>query len=129
MTQSPLGPKGTPLGQIVQQPDEQVTLILAAKERGWVTLRQFTEIADITYMTALRWCKLGMIQYVQVGGHRRVYEEEIARFLQYGTLPADPKAYQEEKERRAAYKAGSHDARDWKTKGNIYSRIMKGSTK
>jgi hypothetical protein len=122
MTQSPLGPKGTPLGQVVQGPDQQTTLVEAAKERGWVTLRQFTEVADITYMTALRWCKLGMINYVQVGGQRRIYEEELARFLAYGTLPADPKAFAEEKQRRLVYKenAANRRASDFKVKGGKY---------
>ncbi len=74
------------------------------RNRGWVSLRDFCKIADVTYPTALRWCKLDMIQFVQVGGTKRIYEEEIARFIQHGTLKADPIKRQHEKDKRAEYK-------------------------
>jgi predicted site-specific integrase-resolvase len=73
------------------------------RDRGWVTLREFCKIADITYPTALRWAKLKQIAYVQVGGVKRVYEEEIARFIQQGTLKADPEARAELKAKREEY--------------------------
>lgn len=72
------------------------------KTRGWVSLRGFCGVADITYPTALRWAKLGMIQFTQVGGQKRIYEDEIARFLQFGTLPPNPEAQKAERDKREA---------------------------
>ena len=72
-------------------------------DRGWISLREFLSVADITYPTALRWCRLKMINYVQVGGTKRIYAEEIARFLKYGTLTPEPKAHADEKARRLKY--------------------------
>lgn len=74
------------------------------KARGWVSLRDFLKIADITYPTALRWCKLGMINYTQVGGTKRIYEEEIARFLREGTLKPNPEKFEAEKAKREEYR-------------------------
>jgi hypothetical protein len=72
--------------------------------RGWLSLREFCYIADITYPTGLRWCKLDMIKYIQVGGIKRVYEEEIVRFLQSGTLEANPEKWKVLNDKREAYK-------------------------
>src|SRR3954468_10953212 len=82
-----------------------------ARDRGWVSLRDFCKIADVTYPTALRWCKLDMINFVQVGGVKRIYEEELARFIQHGTLKADPEKRQAEKDKRAEYKQNAIDQR------------------
>ena len=81
------------------------------RNRGWVSLRDFCKIADVTYPTALRWCKLDMILFVQVGGTKRIYEEEIARFIQHGTLKADPEKRQAEKDKRTEYKQNAEQQR------------------
>lgn len=79
--------------------------IKGLRDRGWVSLRTFaSSVADISYPTALRWCKLKMLNYQQVGGTKRVYEEEIARFIQHGTLPPDQELRQAEKDKREEYK-------------------------
>jgi len=54
---------------------------------GWTTLAIFCELAKISYPTGLRWCKLGQIEYIQVGGQKRITLEEISRFMQEGTRP------------------------------------------
>lgn len=75
-------------------------------DRGWVSLRQFCKIANISYPTALRWVKIGHIRYVQVGGIKRIYQEELARFLKEGTLPPDPEAWEKMREYQRQYEAG-----------------------
>jgi hypothetical protein len=67
---------------------------------GWVTLPEFCKVANITYPTALRWCKLDMINFVQYGGQKRIYAEEIKRFLQFGTLPPNQERLSREREIR-----------------------------
>lgn len=58
------------------------------KVMGWVSLKDFcSKIADVSYQTGLIWCKQERIKFVQVGGMRRIYEDEIRRFLREGTLP------------------------------------------
>ena len=44
---------------------------------------------------------------MQVGGTKRVYEEEIARFLQYGTLKGNAEKRAELKQKRMEYKANA----------------------
>ena len=85
------------------KPNKKNTAALLSS-RGWLSLRDFCSIADITYPTALRWCKLDMIVYTQVGGIKRIYEEEIARFLRHGTLKANPEKWQVLNDKREAYK-------------------------
>jgi len=74
------------------------------KSRGWVSLRDFCKIADITYPTALRWTKLEMIRFTQVGGIKRIYEEEIARFIKEGTLPPNPEKLRILNQKREEYR-------------------------
>ena len=57
------------------------------RSKGWITLREFALIAGVSYPTALRWAKMRMIRFNQVGGHKRVYTEEVERFKLHGTLP------------------------------------------
>jgi len=80
--------------------------------RGWVSLRDFaTVIADVSYQTANVWVKLGMIKIVRIGGIRRVYENEVARFLRDGTLPPDPKTHEALREKRRPYEKAYHQAK------------------
>lgn len=82
------------------------------KERGWVTLRTFARsVAEISYPTGLRWCKLEMITYIQVGGTKRIYEEEIVRFLKEGTHPPNPEKLAAEKAKREEYKQNAEQER------------------
>ena len=74
------------------------------KKRGWVSLRQFAQVADISYPTALRWCRLKMIVWEPHGGTKRVYQDELARYLREGTLPPDPEELAKEKAKREDYK-------------------------
>jgi hypothetical protein len=92
-------------------PKRDPVSLAGIRNRGWVSLRQFCVIADITYPTALRWISLGMINYVQVGGMKRVYEEEIARFMQYGTLKPPEDKLAEYKARRKRYQANAEQKR------------------
>ena len=87
-----------------ETPKSRPNPLAAVRTRGWVSLRDFCTIADITYPTAVRWAKLDMIKYVQVGGTKRIYEEEIARFLQHGTLKPDEEKRQTEIKRREEYR-------------------------
>lgn len=52
--------------------------------RGWVSLSQFTILADISYPTALKLVNTGKLESVRVGGVIRVYQEEVHRFLKHG---------------------------------------------
>jgi hypothetical protein len=70
------------------------------QRRGWVTLRDFSKIANVSYPTVNRWARLEMVRFVQVGGQKRVYEEEIRRFLEFGTLPGSPDKLAAEKAAR-----------------------------
>jgi hypothetical protein len=63
---------------------------LVIKDRGWVSLREFAKIANVTYMTARRWALLEIIRATPVGGQFRVYEDELRHFLQHGTRPGNP---------------------------------------
>jgi hypothetical protein len=86
--------------------------IKSLKDRGWVSLRTFaSNVADITYPTALRWCRLEMINFVQVGGTKRIYEEEIARFIREGTLKPHPEKLAQEKAKREEYKQNAESQR------------------
>lgn len=86
-----------------------------AKKRGWVSLRKFAEVAEIAYPTALRWARMKMIIVEQHGGTKRVYEDELARYLREGTLPPDPTKLAEEKAKREEYKQNGIAARKGRT--------------
>lgn len=80
----------------------------AANLRKWMSLRQFgLTVADVTYHTVRRWMFLKMINVVRVGGTNRIYEEEIRRFLQEGTLPPDPERQRIEREWQAVHGLGA----------------------
>ena len=63
-----------------------------AKAQGWVTVKQFGKIIGRSTPTISRWCKLKMINFVQVGGQKRVTAQEIRRYLVFGTLPPKTEA-------------------------------------
>ncbi len=54
--------------------------------RGWVSLRQFSHIAGVSYITACKMRDRGNITVIQVGGIYRVYVDEVKRFLKEGNL-------------------------------------------
>jgi len=81
------------------------------KNRGWVTLRDFAKIADVTYVTVLRWVKLEMINVKQNGGFKRVYQDEIARYLRDGTLPPNPEKLAADKAKRAEYQQNASSSK------------------
>lgn len=55
--------------------------------RGWISLRQFAQIIEVSYPTVLAMQKRGEISTVKVGGLWRVYTDEVQRFLAFGNLP------------------------------------------
>ena len=54
--------------------------------RGWVSLRQFSNIAGVSYITACHMRDRGDIVVIPVGGIYRVYSDEVKRFLKEGNL-------------------------------------------
>lgn len=60
------------------------------KDRGWISLRQFAELREVTYHTVLRWVFEERVHVIQVGGQKRIYEDEIAYQLTNGTRPPNP---------------------------------------
>lgn len=58
--------------------------IAALASRGWVSLRQFAKIIDISYPTAMRMKDSGKVSTIRVGGIHRVYSTEVKRFLEEG---------------------------------------------
>jgi len=52
-----------------------------------------------------------MLNYVQVGGVKRIYEEEIVRFLQFGTLPPNKEKLAAEKAKREEYRNNAEQQR------------------
>ena len=97
--------------------------------RGWVSLREFLKIAEVTYPTALRWCRLKMINYIQVGGTKRVYQDEIRRYLTKGTLPPDPEELAKEKDRRVQWQINSADPNRSRHPQDNFKRKSKGKGK
>lgn len=84
------------------KPQAQPTLS-GIRERGWVTLKDFAVIADVSYYTVLHWARTEQIRTFQAGHKMRVYEEEIARFLRHGTLPGNPEKLAKLKAKRKGY--------------------------
>jgi len=80
---------------------------LVIKDRGWVSLREFAKIANVTYMTARRWAILEIIKATPVGGQFRVYEDEIRHFLQFGTRRPNPEKHAVWTAKRKEYSARS----------------------
>lgn len=60
------------------------------RDRGWISLRQFAELREVTYHTVLRWIFEERVHFIQVGGQKRIYEDEIAYQIQHGTRPPNP---------------------------------------
>jgi excisionase family DNA binding protein len=54
---------------------------------GYVTLKTFASIVDVTYPTALGMVKSKRVLAVQVGGRWRIFESEVNRFLREGNHP------------------------------------------
>lgn len=54
--------------------------------RGWTSLLGFSKIADVSYPTAMAMAKRGEVRVTQVGGVRRVYADEVQRFLREGNV-------------------------------------------
>lgn len=57
--------------------------------RKWVSLRQVSNLLEVTYQTVLRYItdtpeRPAVLHAVRVGGKWRVYEEELRRFLDAG---------------------------------------------
>jgi excisionase family DNA binding protein len=61
--------------------------VMVLAQRGWISLRQFADLADISYPTARKLRDEGKIDYVMVGDQCRIYAEEVERFLRHGNLP------------------------------------------
>ncbi len=66
--------------------------LAALATRGWVSLRQFANIAGVSYPTVCRMRDRGNIQTTQVGGIFRVNADEVKRFLRDGNLPSGVQA-------------------------------------
>lgn len=52
--------------------------------QGWINLKQFASIAGVTQQTAASWANKGYIKAIRVGRERRVYIDEVKRFLNEG---------------------------------------------
>lgn len=58
--------------------------------RNWVTWEQCATIIGVSYRTIRNWCLPGKdgsppkLETVKVGGHYRIYEDELRRFLTEG---------------------------------------------
>lgn len=74
------------------------------KTEGWVSLRQFLQIANITYPTGRRWVKWKMIKSVRRGHTICIMASEIKRFLEEGTLPPDESIAGPDREREKKYR-------------------------
>lgn len=59
-------------------------IIALLSTRGWVSLRQFALLTDVSYPTAVRLADEGKVKTYKVGGIRRVDADELARFLKEG---------------------------------------------
>ena len=58
--------------------------IAALLSRGYVSLNQFAKIIEVSYPTAMRMVDRGEIKVIQVGGIKRIYTDEVKRFLNEG---------------------------------------------
>lgn len=66
---------------------EPTSGIAQLASQGWVSLRQFAFLINVSYPTALAIKKRGEVKVVPVGGINRVYAKEVERFLIEGNLP------------------------------------------
>lgn len=53
---------------------------------GWVSLSGFAEVVGISYPTALKLANQGKVVITPVGGVKRVYQEEVLRFMREGNF-------------------------------------------
>lgn len=58
--------------------------------RGWISLRQLATVMEVTYHSILRWAFEERFKYIEVGGQKRVYEDEVRYLLEHGTRPPNP---------------------------------------
>lgn len=68
----------------------QETVLARAASRGWVSLRQFARLIDVSYPTACRMRDRGDFRVVKVGGIYRIAFDEIRRFLRDGNIQSEP---------------------------------------
>ncbi len=54
--------------------------------QGWVSLRQFSTIVGVSYITACKMRDNRNIAVIKVGGIYRVTADEVRRFLKEGNL-------------------------------------------
>jgi hypothetical protein len=60
--------------------------------RGWVSLSGFAIIADMSYPTAIKLANEGKLLAIPVGGAKRVYRQEVERFLREGNYKGGAQA-------------------------------------
>lgn len=70
----------------------RVRAIASLANRKWVSLKQLARIIGVSYPTALRMRDRGDVRAIKVGGHFRVYEDELVRFLVHGNYVANETA-------------------------------------
>ena len=63
--------------------------IAALSLRGYVSLRQFAKIIDVSYPTAVKLMKEGKVDGIKVGGITRIYANEVNRYLLEGNKEQD----------------------------------------
>ncbi len=65
-------------------PRNSISGIEHLHQRGWVSLRQFSEIVGVSYPTALAMQKRGQVIATRVGATWRIYTSEVRRFMTEG---------------------------------------------
>lgn len=56
----------------------------ALNTRGWISLRQFAALIDVSYPTGLAMVNRGSVNAIRVGGIWRIYAIEVKRFQHEG---------------------------------------------
>lgn len=70
-----------------QASDKKQTFKRKLHTHGWVSLNGFAVLIGVAYPTALRMADRGDVKTIPVGGIRRVYADEVFRFLSNGNSP------------------------------------------
>ena len=63
---------------------DDIGAIARLSARGWITLRQFADLIDVTPVTVYKMRDRGQVNVIKVGEHYRVYTDEVRRFLEEG---------------------------------------------
>ena len=50
------------------------------------TVKEIAEALDVSYVTALRYIKKGLLKSIRIGGQWRIPAEELSRFIREGNL-------------------------------------------